>query len=257
MWGNNHKKITREALNYAAPNLNETALEFISEANVDSDSHMGRYAPQHFQEKWRPSITFFNRTIKGAIRFAYSKEDFTSAFYFLGRAFHNLQDFYAHTNWVFYNWKADKLWNGKIDHNIKLSTMTPWDRQVDNLHNFRRLERWSKKSSQKYFEKIRTQSLPHPDMQLDVEDSFASKLYRDEKKGNSGYEQARRFARAHTAMYWITFINDVKKYASKKNKNQKKLLGMIYNHKPNMGELKKCRYKFVTNLHRSYLALKF
>lgn len=222
MFGPNHKHITRDALNNVAEKPSKSVKDVIARANNDSDKHMPSYAPQHFQEKWRPSMNFYQNSLKyaatvlanyiGKKKKGVKIDDFeiTKAFYILGRSFHCLQDFYAHSNWVALG--KVSLWDEGIKPKVFLSKMTPKDRTMANVFYYSPLGKWNtKKNRQKHFDTIKNQSLEHPDMQLDIKHSFPSELCKEFLSSKKyGYDIARNLAKDHTEQAWNKFINKVK-----------------------------------------------
>ncbi len=115
----NHKEITRNALirdtQGAGRIIQPDTLRFIRYANADSDecSTGKSYIPQHFQNdsytyESEASITkalgFFESAYDKAWKLVRNGEDeksVTTGLYFLGRALHCIQDFYAHSSWIF------------------------------------------------------------------------------------------------------------------------------------------------------------
>jgi hypothetical protein len=249
----NHIKITEQGLALASFKLKKGAIKLIVGANKESDyiyNGMGMHdnPSQHFQgpngKDFINSMSFY----KGALRFAChyvvagkDQRNFTRAFYFLGRALHCIQDFYAHTNWVAKGSGNSVPWNEKMFPGLKLSECTTSQRLLDNAkwynHKLFRKEkseeknREKEKEKEKWFEKMKNKKLMHPDMHLDYTYSFASKIIRDcsgHKK--LGYNIANEAAVKHTTKAFNDFIRMVKIFAkSAKDADSLKNELMVYN----------------------------
>jgi hypothetical protein len=130
-----HTSITHDALESYFSN---PILNLISEANVDSDtlfeekegvSDNYNVTAQHFnntsleecedflkqaEEVAIDSLVEAVRTTDGAD----VSENYTEAFYNVGRLMHCIQDFYSHTNWINQTGDEVVVWNEDIENQI-------------------------------------------------------------------------------------------------------------------------------------------
>jgi hypothetical protein len=184
----NHRKITNGGLKSSG--LQFEAIRLLLGANNESDYIYGGLGmmdnpPQHFQglvqdKDFEDSMSFYQGALRHACHYVVSKEDhdMTRAFYFLGRALHCIQDFYAHTNWVALE-KGLPYWDEKKFSELRLSSCTPKGRVLENLKShksrlFKDLKSAELKSERRvWFDKMKSEKLIHPDIHLDFHDSFA------------------------------------------------------------------------------------
>ena len=285
MFAGNHEDITKRALKVYENNrknkynIHTDNLKFVCNSNKKSDE--GKYKshpPQHFQHLDRvgynskpsieKSISFFVKAYDHAVDYVCEggEDNITYGLYFIGRAIHCIQDFYAHTSWVYikkdihiynfeleYRQQGDKSYSMNYENKLHLSFLSP--RITQNIwHN-----PWVPEFSAKKEKKLKLKkwlfrdnledmflwhnvilSVPvyHPDIHLDISTSWASecyaKLFNTEKKG---YWRASDLAEEHTREVWMEFVSEIT------NKNEKDNLdNYVYNEKsPN---LEKCSEKF-------------
>jgi len=248
----NHGEITEDAFKNAG--LREKALHLIIRANQDSDHvhcnlHDGR---QHFQGKRtetviEDSMDFCNSATDMAATLAAIGTDaaLTMALYFMGRVFHCIQDFYAHSNWIaigerctfdFHHWPANLFfcWEtpggffGKFDNYrwfypqppdqgpyLEGMKTEPGERPPTMLYRqFKGTKNTEAKQNSMAltFDRLQSRPLYHPEAHLDCEGSWASeciRAYRDDGWAESGYRTAAHLAALHTKAQWEVFMGDV------------------------------------------------
>jgi hypothetical protein len=226
MWRGNHALITRDALKQE--NLEKSTVEFIVGANRDSDdrSKGKHHAPQHFQKyddrgksdiSIQIALSFFNEALTTAIDCVkrHGDEDIVNGLYSLGRALHCIQDFYAHSNWIFLKASPKDIWLGSVPHNLYLCYLTPgWMTQnidhkpwVPQFHKKKRLSYKNEEDRKEWLHIILSEPVYHPDIHLDRANSWASncyeRLFKEEPK--NGYYTAKALAIKHTVEVWNTF----------------------------------------------------
>ena len=237
MIGKNHKAITQDALSEAG--LKERALSFIVRANNDSD-HLSSglvIDQQHFSGDgstvsiMKASSNFYWAALKFAAILVRrgSPKALTEALYFIGRALHCLQDFYAHSNWVALG--HDYTWNGFLWVNLQFCKATPGDitTQLANTPLYRPskggfipilgfgqtmgdIMGQKPYSERQSYERMKSRKLYHPELHLDYESSWASQVLRKIFKTESGFQRAKRLATEHTREVWGDFLNMTQRF---------------------------------------------
>lgn len=219
MWRGNHARITREALR--GEGLKKQTLEFIVGSNRDADDSPtgSHHIPQHFQNNTNDLDSARSIVNADAFRFKAmhnarklicegGQENITNGLYFLGRALHCIQDFYAHSNWIFLRQPSD-VWYGNIYPDLYLCYLTPRGNQWLNLqkplcNEKKKYNIKEKKDRKEWLETIKSKPVYHPDIHLDIERSWASRCYKMlfEDQPHNGYTTAKTLAILHTIKVW-------------------------------------------------------
>jgi len=228
----NHKVITAAALKGCG--LQNSAINLICTANIDSDNSKftkGNWLSQHFSRQ--PEVTGdHTKSIELSIQFRETAEklieaqlenlasiilrdtptkfdkelcnDFDYLLYCMGRACHNVQDFYAHSNWVWLRAEESQ-------------TCRPWSFTKNELKGLR-LSTWgeareiyeyltgfiltrTKKAAEKIKDKILKENCIHGELNLDCLHTKACFAYHKLYK-RWGYDVAQEVAKNATITFW-------------------------------------------------------
>ncbi len=254
----NHKEITRNALIRDTQGthraLKSGALDLIRYGNADSDDAPSckSLEAQHFQNvdhtyhsesSIDKALDFFATAYAIACKHVRNGDDFNNmmlGLYSLGRALHCLQDFYAHSNWIFLNhdiglWRFERTYLDPQSHENKLflcylsprATQNfdhkPWVPEDINrgitepkytgskLH-FKKAKKLSYKNEEdraEWLYEIMLGPVYHPDLHVDVSFSWASECYKRLFDDHKGYFKAKSLAVEHTSNVWTEFKNDI------------------------------------------------
>lgn len=231
----NHGKITMEALEMAGCDLHPNAQRLIKNANIDSDHQSGpaQNSKQHYcgpapaGQVIAKNKDLIARSLDAAAVLVRrnNEQEMMLALYFLGRAFHCTQDFYAHSNWIALGNLV--AWDG-ITRPPRLKfcgeTGKPfWEndnfiyksQRLLGIKTLGKLEKPKKRSTKleeayKLIKKGRfssEQDVRHPEMHLDCKDSWADKAISKnvECGGGGAFQKAFELAAIDTAVKWFDF----------------------------------------------------
>lgn len=239
----NHKKITVEAL--CGKGFNSKAVAFIAAANQDSDHLSGpaKNGKQHFcgegKSKDEPHIVrrrcvnFVRRSLDNAAMLARlgHKQGAIDALYFIGRAFHCIQDFYAHSNWVALgkNTRWPSSANALGDSRLKFCTATPgfgmdWKKlklnwgPITNMATYKSNVMSDSLEGKGLYAKLKEpwrkpeDGISHPLMHLDCGGCIADRVisWYGKVGGGGAYQRAHNLARDHTDYYLKIFESKLK-----------------------------------------------
>ena len=221
----NHARITKIALEGTA--LHRNSIDLIAMANQDSDhqSVAASLDEQHFcggskkedQANGSLVIAKCNSFIDEVLEIAAmmtrrsNTEEITSALYFIGRAFHCIQDFYAHSNWIAL--KRREVWNGQASPpNLKFCVAA--SNKLDNSAGLYKLALknlfFKAERRKRVFKRIisRHHTVGHPDMHLDFKDSLGDKVITEGANitGESAYGLTEKLAVKASQMLYISFL---------------------------------------------------
>ena len=218
MIGKYHSQITTEAL---SSSFNNSAINYIEQGNLDSDKLSSKnpnitngynLSAQHFNKTSLQNCDEFlekaqNVVIDDFIQAAKADdkdadEYYEQAFYDLGRLFHNIQDFYSHTNFV--NLNQDEIWNEDIENpnvdnkkQLKTGEYSYFSQFLDKINPF---YKWFiGKNYENMYEG--TSAISHYGLNKDEPNTIADRIYK-EKFGVSAFDLAEDLATAHTKEKW-------------------------------------------------------
>ena len=234
MFRDNHRRITQDAL--AGSGLQPSALEFVVRSNMDSDDDSNGlsaagFMPQHFQNigdnrlSFGLSMAFIENALNVGAKYIVSDGSPYFGLYFFGRAIHCVQDFYAHTNWIFIKRPPMVLYGGQMPPNLYLCYETtgkgmwqkaqhnappiiskknriPGTQYVFDLDNEADRSQW--------LFLIKSRAVYHQNIHLDISGSWASQCYRMlSGQGQNGYYAAKALATEHKRMVWDRFLGGI------------------------------------------------
>lgn len=246
----NHKEITWNALIRDTQGTGRTmktgALDLIRYANADSDDAPSCKSnpPQHFQNlshtdnseaSIENALSFFQCAYDRAceyLRNGNDKEKLATGLYLLGRAFHCIQDFYAHSSWIFidkkigvWGYKTRRLNLNTAENELYLCYLTPrpdqnvihipWvlqDRRRAHSRSWlftTKLNMLSRSDREEWRTEVLRAPVYHPDLHVDVSFSWASECYKKLFGSEKGYFKAKALATEHTGYIWNKFKNDI------------------------------------------------
>ena len=271
MISSNHIEITRDAFDDIPVQLSRKAINLITTANTDSDDSScteGAWLAQHFSRQDPNSSDY---SIKCAIKFReFTKEliceealtilegenpfpnskfvpltDFPNSninflLYCIGRAMHNVQDFYAHSNWIWFEGNDANGW-GFIENSLRNRQYVI--REMKNLDSKKdtykyetgnvKLSAWSNifeeamtvTFDRTFTTKIRaeahktmllTKHCKHKNLNLDSSYTKASNAFK-RLYNQTGYSVAAKHAKTDTIKFWEELLaNQTVGYVVKK-----------------------------------------
>lgn len=253
-----HKDITNAALhNY----FNSYELNLIVNSNLDSDklrtkktdiSDNYNLDAQHFNKASLPECEKFLKQAEKVVLDDFTKaakdpdiskedEDYTKAFYDLGRLTHTMQDFYAHSNYINLAGPNSNIWNESVSNpnvknpkNFKTGSYNGFSQALDavkiffnNINIFSKKKYKNGKDYDELFMQNSNQS--HEVLNKDKKGTVADKAY-EAKEGVSGYKTASDYAIKHTTKEW----EDINKALEKNldDKTYQKLIKKIKDFNP-------------------------
>jgi hypothetical protein len=236
MFRDNHRRITQDAL--AGSGLQPGALEFVVRSNMDSDDDSNGlcgagFMPQHFQnvgdnrQSFRFAMDFIQNALNVGARYIVRDGSPYFGLYFFGRATHCVQDFYAHSNWIFIKRPPMVLHGGQMPPNLYLCYETTgkgmWQKIQRNAPPIPILGTKNKIPGTQYvFDLtnpadrsqwlflIKSRAVYHQNIHLDIPSSWASQCYRMLcGQGRNGYYTAEALATEHTRIVWRRFLDGI------------------------------------------------
>lgn len=251
-----HRKITKSAL---ASVFNEkSALELIIYANQQSDEikyWSAGWKRQHFSlnpnqgqvASIRNAKSFYDNIARNINNLAHLMRTkgirnplfFDAILYSLGRACHCIQDFYAHSNWVWLSYveneeeyninKQYDIWDQDI-RNPKLKISLYAGHIKEGLAKGVVRRKYNEQDTLRLFILKPIKPVKHWRMNLDDHGTVADRLYH-KYTGAWGYKVAQNLAKEHTTKYW--------RWAIAPSLHRNKIYNELIKHKPNMSEKSK------------------
>ena len=187
--------------------------------------------PQHFQNvgdnrhSFTLAMNFIQNALNVGAKHLVRDESPYLGLYFFGRAIHCVQDFYAHTNWIFIKRPPTVLHGGAMPPNLFLCYETSgagmWQKVQHNAppifstknripgtrHVF---DLWKKDDRSQWLFLIKSRAVYHQNIHLDISTSWASQCYgKLSGQGGNGYYTAKALATEHTRIVWRRFLDGI------------------------------------------------